>query len=141
MGCRVKRTLSKMGLLSASLLALPAIAESTAKIEQYQLNMTRGVTDISEKVYDLHMLMFLVCVVIAIGVFGAMFWAMWFHRKSKGVKPANFHESIKVEIAWTVIPFIILIVIAVPAAKLLIDMEDANEPDYSGHWVTMEMAL
>tara|TARA_R110002167_G_scaffold13061_10_gene55282 strand:- start:7429 stop:8595 length:1167 start_codon:yes stop_codon:yes gene_type:complete len=129
MGCRVKRTLSKMGLLSASLLALPAIAESTAKIEQYQLNMTRGVTDISEKVYDLHMLMFLVCVVIAIGVFGAMFWAMWFHRKSKGVKPANFHESIKVEIAWTVIPFIILIVIAVPAAKLLIDMEDANEPD------------
>jgi cytochrome c oxidase subunit II len=129
MGCRVKRTLSKMGLVMANLLALPALAESTAKIEQYQLNMTKGATDISADVYDLHMLMFLICVIIAIGVFGAMFWAMWFHRKSKGAKPANFHESIKVEIAWTVIPFIILIFMAVPAAKLLMDMEDANEPD------------
>jgi cytochrome c oxidase subunit 2 len=129
MGCRVKRTLSKMGLLSASLLALPALAESTAKIEQYQLNMTRGVTDISAEVYDLHMLMFTICVVIAVLVFGAMFWAMWFHRKSKGAKPANFHESVKVEIAWTVIPFIILIFMAIPAAKTLIAMEDASEPD------------
>ncbi|MEP7705642.1 cytochrome c oxidase subunit II [Paraglaciecola sp. 25GB23A] len=118
-----------MGLLSASLLSLPAFAESTAKIEQYQLNMTRGVTDISAEVYDLHMLMFTICVVIAVLVFGAMFWAMWFHRKSKGVKPANFHESVKVEIAWTVIPFIILIFMAIPAAKTLIAMEDASEPD------------
>ncbi|MGO4892192.1 cytochrome c oxidase subunit II [Flavobacterium sp. W21_SRS_FM6] len=125
----MKRTLSKMSLVFANVLALPALAESATKVEQYQLNLTKGVTDISEKVYDLHMLMFIICVVIAAGVFGAMFWAMWFHRKSKGAKPANFHESIKVEIAWTVIPFIILIVMAVPAAKLLIDMEDANQPD------------
>ncbi|MDP5029844.1 MAG: cytochrome c oxidase subunit II [Paraglaciecola sp.] len=118
-----------MSLVFANVLALPALAESATKVEQYQLNLTKGVTDISEKVYDLHMLMFIICVVIAAGVFGAMFWAMWFHRKSKGAKPANFHESIKVEIAWTVIPFIILIVMAVPAAKLLIDMEDANQPD------------
>lgn len=129
MGCRVKRTLSKMVLVIANVLAFPVLAESAAKIEQYQLNMTKGVTDISAEVYDLHMLMFLICVVIAVGVFGAMFWSMWFHRKSRGAKPANFHESIKVEIAWTVVPFIILIFMAVPAAKLLIDMEDANEPD------------
>jgi cytochrome c oxidase subunit 2 len=58
-----------------------------------------------------------------------MFYAMLFHRKSKGAKPANFHESVKVEIAWTVIPFIILIIIAVPAAKTLIAMEDASKPD------------
>jgi cytochrome c oxidase subunit 2 len=58
-----------------------------------------------------------------------MFISMYFHRKSRGAKPANFHENVKVEIAWTVIPFIILIAMAVPAMNLLIDMEDASEPD------------
>lgn len=125
----MKKTLSKIGMLTTGLLALPAFAESSTNKDQYQLNMTKGVTDISAEVYDLHMLMFIICVVIAVLVFGAMFWAMWFHRKSKGAKPANFHESIKVEIAWTVIPFIILIFMAIPAAKTLIAMEDASEPD------------
>ncbi|WP_339772220.1 cytochrome c oxidase subunit II [uncultured Paraglaciecola sp.] len=104
-------------------------AESVADLDQYQLNMRKGVTDISADVYDLHMLMFIICVVIAVGVFGAMFYSILFHRKSRGAKPANFHESVKVEIAWTVIPFVILIVMAVPAAKTLIAMEDASEPD------------
>lgn len=125
----MKRTLSKMGVAAAGFFTTSVFAESSAKTEQYQLNMTKGVTDISAEVYDLHMLMFIICVVIAIGVFGAMFWAMLFHRKSRGVKPAHFHESIKVEIAWTVIPFVILIFMAVPAAKTLIAMEDASEPD------------
>ncbi|GGZ71556.1 hypothetical protein GCM10011274_32480 [Paraglaciecola chathamensis] len=104
-------------------------AESISDLDQYQLNMRRGVTDISAEVYDLHMLMFIICVVIAVGVFGAMFYSILFHRKSRGAKPANFHESVKVEIAWTVVPFIILIVMAIPAAKTLIAMEDASEPD------------
>jgi cytochrome c oxidase subunit 2 len=104
-------------------------AESVSNLDQYQLNMRRGVTDISAEVYDLHMLMFIICVVIAVGVFGAMFYSILFHRKSRGAKPANFHESVKVEIAWTVVPFIILIVMAIPAAKTLIAMEDASEPD------------
>lgn len=104
-------------------------AESVSDLDQYQLNMRRGVTDISAEVYDLHMLMFVICVVIAVGVFGAMFYSILFHRKSRGAKPANFHESVKVEIAWTVIPFIILIVMAIPAAKTLIAMEDASEPE------------
>lgn len=104
-------------------------AESVSDLDQYQLNMRRGVTDISAEVYDLHMLMFIICVVIAVGVFGAMFYSILFHRKSRGAKPANFHESVKVEIAWTVVPFIILIVMAIPAAKTLIAMEDASEPD------------
>ncbi|MBU3005817.1 cytochrome c oxidase subunit II [Paraglaciecola arctica] len=114
-----------------ALMTAPVFAETSDKIEQFQLNMTRGVTDISAGVYDMHMLMFIICVVIGAGVFIAMFISMYFHRKSRGAKPANFHESVKVEIAWTVIPFIILIFMAVPAMNLLIDMEDASEPDVS----------
>lgn len=110
-------------------LGLPVLANTTSKADPYQLNMTKGATDISLQVYDLHMMMFIICVVIAIVVFGAMFWSMLFHRKSRGAKPANFHESVKVEIAWTVIPFILLIFMAVPAAQTLIDMEDAGDPD------------
>jgi len=115
-------------MLSA-LMTAPVFAEAKEKIEQYQLNMTKGVTDISADVYDMHMLMFIICVVIGAGVFIAMFISMYFHRKSRGAKPANFHENVKVEIAWTVIPFVILIAMAVPAMNLLIDMEDASEPD------------
>ncbi len=125
----MNKTLSKAGGVIAALLANPVLAETATKIDQYQLNLTKGVTDISADVYDLHMLMFLICVVIGVGVFAVMFWSMWFHRKSKGAKPANFHESVKVEIAWTVIPFIILIAMAIPAAKTLIAMEDASEPE------------
>jgi len=125
----VNKILSKVGSVLAALLANPVLAESAATIDQYQLNMTKGVTDISAEVYDLHMLMFLICLVIGVGVFAVMFWSMWFHRKSKGAKAANFHESVKVEIAWTVLPFIILIGMAIPAAKTLIAMEDASEPD------------
>lgn len=127
----MKRFLFKAGTMLTALMTAPVFAETSDKIEQYQLNMTRGVTDISAGVYDMHMLMFIICVVIGAGVFIAMFISMYFHRKSRGAKPANFHESVKVEIAWTVIPFIILIFMAVPAMNLLIDMEDASEPDVS----------
>jgi len=127
----VKRILFKVGTMLSALMTASVFAETKDNIEQYQLNMTKGVTDISAGVYDMHMLMFLICVVIGAGVFIAMFISMYFHRKSRGVKPANFHENVKVEIAWTVIPFIILVVMAVPAMNLLIDMEDASEPDVS----------
>lgn len=109
--------------------SLPLFAASDPKPEQYQLNLTKGVTDISEQVYSLHMTIFWICVVIAIVVFGVMLWSTIFHRKSKGVKPATFHESVKVEIAWTVVPFLILIGMAIPATKTLIAMEDASSPD------------
>mgnify|MGYP006072197199 FL=1 len=127
----MKRILFKVGTMLSVLMTASVFAETKDNIEQYQLNMTKGVTDISAGVYDMHMLMFLICVVIGAGVFIAMFISMYFHRKSRGVKPANFHENVKVEIAWTVIPFIILVVMAVPAMNLLIDMEDASEPDVS----------
>ncbi len=97
--------------------------------ELSSLNLRRGATDISGQVYDLHMLMFFICVAIAVVVFGVMFASMYLHRKSRGAKPANFHENVKVEIAWTVVPFLILIFMAVPAANTLIAMEDTSEAD------------
>lgn len=127
----MKRILFKAGTMLTALMTATVFAETKDQIEQYQLNMTKGVTDISAGVYDMHMLMFIICVVIGAGVFIAMFISMYFHRKSRGAKPANFHENVAVEIAWTVIPFIILVVMAVPAMNLLIDMEDASEPDIS----------
>jgi len=93
------------------------------------LNMPVGVTDISRRVYDLHMIIFWVCCVIGLVVFSVMFYSMWAHRKSRGAKPATFHESTTVEIIWTVVPFIILITMAWPAAKVLIKMEDFSDSE------------
>lgn len=106
------------------LLSLPVKA-----LAQTSLNMTQGVTDISGKVYELHMLIFYICCAIAFVVFGAMFYAIFNHRKSKGAVAADFHESTKVEIIWTVIPVIILIAMAIPATKTLIAMEDTSKSD------------
>jgi len=114
--------------ISALLFSSLLFAQETAE-EASSLNLRRGATDISGQVYDLHMLMFFICVGIAVVVFGVMFVSMYLHRKSRGAKPANFHENVKVEIAWTVIPFLILIFMAVPAANTLIAMEDTTEPD------------
>lgn len=93
------------------------------------MNMTEGVTQISQQVYDLHMLIFYICCAIAVAVFGVMFWAILRHRKSAGVEPANFHESTKVEIVWTTIPFLILVAMAVPATQTLIEMDDTSDAD------------
>ncbi|HEY7864680.1 MAG TPA: cytochrome c oxidase subunit II [Psychromonas sp.] len=92
-------------------------------------NMRGGVTDISENVYQLHMTIFLICCAIALVVFGVMFWSIFHHRKSKGVKAAQFHESTKIEVLWTAIPFVILIAMAIPATKTLIAMEDNSKAD------------
>lgn len=109
-------------------LLLGSVISSSAWADM-QLNLTKGVTDISREVYDLHMLVMYICTAIGVVVFGAMFWSMWFHRKSKGAKPADFHESTKVEILWTAIPVIILIAMAVPATNTLIEMENNDNSD------------
>ncbi len=111
------------------LLTSPLLFADVATGEGSSINLRRGATDISGQVYDLHMLMFFICIAIAVAVFGVMFASMYLHRKSRGAKPAHFHENVKVEIAWTVVPFIILILMAIPAAKTLIAMEDTSEPD------------
>lgn len=94
-----------------------------------EYNMTRGVTDISHQVYDLHMLIFGICVVIGVGVFGLIFTSVYLHRKSRGAVAASFHENTKVEIAWTVIPVLILVAMAVPATKVLVQMYDTGGED------------
>jgi cytochrome c oxidase subunit 2 len=95
------------------------------------LNMTPGVTDISHKVYDLHMLIFKICVVICVGVFAVLIYSIINHRKSKGAKAASFHESTTVEIIWTTIPFLILVGMAIPATKTLLALEDTRNSDMS----------
>lgn len=108
--------------------ALSAMALAPAAMAT-QLDMTPGVTEISQQVFELHRFMLWICIVIGVGVFGVMFYSILHHRKSKGAKPADFHESTVVEIIWTVIPFVILIVMAVPATKVLIAMNDSGEAD------------
>lgn len=93
------------------------------------LNMPRGVTSVSRQVYDLHMAVFWICVVIGVVVFGVMFYSMYAHRKSRGAKASNFHESTAVEIAWTVVPTLILLVMAFPATTALLDLYDTSEAD------------
>ena len=95
----------------------------------WETNLTQGVTDLSHEVYDLHMLVLWVCVVIGVLVFGAMIYSMINHTAAKGYKAATFHESTKAEIVWTIIPIIILIGLAIPAAKALIKMEDSSNAD------------
>jgi len=90
-----------------------------ALAEWEDLNMTQGATDISREVYDLHMLIFWICVVIGVLVFGVMFYSMYAFTKKKNPVAATFHENTKVELAWTIIPFLILIAMAVPASKTL----------------------
>lgn len=110
------------GLAMLLVIASPSHADWT-------MNLTRGVTDISREIYDLHMVIFWICVVIGVLVFGVMLWSVVYHRKSRGAKAHNFHESLLVEITWTIVPFIILIGMAVPATATLIKMYDNTEAD------------
>ena len=94
-----------------------------------QLNLHPGVTVIAREQAWLHWFMLIVCSIIFVGVFSVMFYSIWKHRKSKGHKPATFHESVLVEVIWTVIPFIIVILMALPATKVVIAMKDTTNAD------------
>ena len=95
--------------------------------------MAPGATEVSHAVFDLHMTIFWICVVIGIVVFGAMFWSMILHRRSTGQVAAKFHESTTVEILWTVVPLLILVAMAIPATKTLINIYD-SVADFSRPW-------
>jgi len=95
----------------------------------YQLNMPAPASKAAQNVYDLHMLMMWIIVVIFVAVFAVMFYSVFAHRKSKGHKAAQFHENTTVEILWTVIPFIILILMAWPATNSLLSLRDTSNPD------------
>jgi len=94
-----------------------------------QLNLQPGATKIAQEQGWLHWFMLIICTVIFVAVFGVMFYSIWKHRKSVGHKSATFHESVKVEIAWTVIPFIIVILMALPATKAVVAQKDTSNAD------------
>ncbi|MFZ9374490.1 MAG: cytochrome c oxidase subunit II transmembrane domain-containing protein, partial [Burkholderiaceae bacterium] len=85
-----------------------------------QLNLHPPVTQIAVEQHWLHWFMLILCTVIFIAVFAVMFYSIWKHRKSVGHKPASFHESVTVEVVWTIVPFIIVILMALPATKVLV---------------------
>jgi cytochrome c oxidase subunit II len=94
-----------------------------------QLNLPPAVTKIAQEQQWLHWFMMAICLAIFVGVFGVMFYSIWKHRKSKGHKAANFHESTAVEIAWTIVPFVIVIAMALPATKVLVAQKDTSSAD------------
>lgn len=118
----------KFAVLAAALgaglftVAGPALAE-------YGLNMPRGASDYSLDVYNLHMLIFWICTVIGVIVFGAIIYSVIKFRRSKGAVAAQFHHSTVVEVIWTIIPMLILIAIAIPSTRVLVDMEDTSHAD------------
>jgi len=111
--------------------ALALLAVSTPALADWALNMDPGVTKTSHEVYGLHMTIFYIVVAIGVVVFGAMFYSILRHRKSRGVTPATFHHNTAVEVVWTVIPLLILVSMAVPASQTLIDMYDTRGAEMS----------
>ena len=120
----------KRWMAAGALLAAPALAwAQSADPHRWQLNMGRGVTASSQNAYEAHMIVLIVCVVIGILVFGAMAYAMFKFRKSKGAVAAQFSHNTTAEIIWTVIPILILIVMAWPATAKLIAMYDTRDSE------------
>jgi len=128
--CFEAKRLAKLALgpvlMLMSLISTAAIA---AGEKVNEVNMPRGVTEVGHNIFDLHMTIFWICVIIGVIVFGVMFYSIIYHRKSRGVTPSQFHESTKVEIAWTVVPFFILIGMAVPATSTLIEIYDVEDAE------------
>lgn len=114
-----RRAWAAMGLF-----LLSGIAQAEMK-----LNLQEPITALGRDVYDLHLLMTIVCGVIFVAVFGVMFWSVFVHRKSAGYKAATFHESTTVEILWTIVPVFILLGMAWPATKTILAMRDTTNAD------------
>jgi cytochrome c oxidase subunit 2 len=117
------------GKFAKVLAGLCIAAHGVAAHAAYNLNLQTPATKVGGDVHELHTIILVICVVIFVGVFGAMGYAMYAHRKSKGHAAAQFHENTLVEILWTVIPFIILILMAWPATRTLLAMRDTAQPD------------
>lgn len=121
---RLAEFVAHFGLaVSLSLISLPTMAS-------YDVNIPQPASPIATQIYGLHMYILWVCAIIFVVVFGFMFYSIFKFRKSNGAKPdVNFHESTLIEIIWTIIPFIILIAMAVPATKTILEMKDTSSPD------------
>jgi cytochrome c oxidase subunit 2 len=104
-------------------------AAGNALAVQSRYNLAPPVTPIANEVYSLHNMMLIICTAIFIAVFSVMFYSIWRHRRSKGAVSANWHENTTVEIIWTVIPFIIVIIMALPATRTVVAMKDTSNAD------------
>jgi len=134
MNARVQSASRAWGRWAAAAMALaagPALAVNDLKGGPgvNQLNLHEPVTNIARDQMWLHNFMLIICLAIFIAVFGVMFYSIFKHRKSKGAVSANFHESVGVEIAWTVVPFLIVIGMALPATKVVVAMKDTTNAD------------
>ncbi len=125
---RVKTIANTFAALTTAVTALTLMIPATA-FADYKLNLQTPNSALGHTIYDLHTIITWICVVIFVVVFGFMFYAIYAHRKSVGHKAANFHEHLGVEIAWTIVPGIILLVMMVPATRALIELRDTSEPD------------
>ena len=114
---------------SAAFTAAHAVGDLPGGPAVNQLNLHPAVTKIAEEQAWLHWFMLILCTVIFIAVFAVMFYSIWKHRKSAGHKAANFHESVTVEIIWTIVPFVIVILMALPATKVVVAMKDTTNAD------------
>ncbi|CAB3677193.1 Peptidoglycan-associated lipoprotein [Paraburkholderia graminis C4D1M] len=119
--------LAMSGLLFAG--AALAVGDVPGGPAVNEINLQPPATKIAEELYSLHTLMLILCTVIFIGVFAVMFYSIFAHRKSKGHKASNFHESTTVEIIWTIVPFIIVVLMALPATKTVVAMKDTTNAD------------
>jgi len=117
------------GLAATASIPAWAAPEITGRPVEHQLNMQTPVNDLGTYIYGLHNLMMYICLAIFVAVFGVMFYSVFKHRKSLGHKAATFHESTAVEIAWTVVPFLIVIGMAFPATKAVIALKDTSNAD------------
>jgi cytochrome c oxidase, subunit II len=112
------------GVLSATLSAVALANDMTTRY-----NLRVPATELADNIYSLHNFVLLVCVLICVAVFGVMFYSIYAHRKSKGHKPAHFHESTSLEIAWTIVPFLIVVVIGVYATPIVMAQKDTTNAD------------
>ena len=119
----MKKTLGILFFTGTALFA----SQVGAELQPY--NMPVGVTEISREVFNLHMLIYWICVAIGVVVYGVMMYSIIMHRKSRGHKAAQFHESTTVEIIWTLVPLAILLLMAIPASKTLVAMENTADAD------------
>ncbi|MBI3898062.1 MAG: cytochrome c oxidase subunit II [Gammaproteobacteria bacterium] len=130
----VVRSQSRVGVRSLGarlILGIGLALVSGLAAADYGLNFQRPVTSIAHKVLELHNLIFVICAVVGMVVFAFMFYSIIVHRKSRGYKPATFHDNVKLEVLWTVVPFLILVGMAIPSTATLLKMSDTSKADMS----------
>lgn len=126
---RVGQAVGRVARTVARGTALASMLSAGAAHAAMEYNLQPPVTPIGEQIFDLHIYIMWICVVIFVGVFAVMFYSIFAHRKSKGHQAAQFHENTMVEVVWTVVPFLILLLVAYPATRTVLAMKDTTVPD------------